>query len=46
MINILLIFVLNEVLKLIEILKPKLTILTNLHTEMDYKEIKKDITYW
>ena len=32
---------LEQVLKLIEILKPKKSILTNLHTDLDYNKIKK-----
>ena len=32
-----------EVLKLIKLLKPKKTILTNLHTDLDYKKFKKQL---
>ena len=32
---------LEEVLELINILKPKKSILTNLHSDLDYKKLKK-----
>ena len=34
-------FNLNKVLELVKIIKPRKTILTNMHNEIDYKEIKK-----
>ena len=34
-------FNLNEVLELVKILKPKKTILTNLHVDFDYNDLKK-----
>ena len=36
-------FNLNEILDLIEIIKPKKTILTNLHTDLDYKILKRKL---
>ena len=33
----------KEVLKLITLLKPKKTILTNLHTDLDYDYLKKKL---
>jgi len=36
-------FNLNEVIKLVEQIKPKKTILTNLHTDMDYKILKRKL---
>jgi len=36
-------FNLNEVLSLVEKLKPKKTILTNLHTDLDYDELKRKL---
>ena len=36
-------FNLNEVLKLVKIIKPKKTILTNLNNEMDYDKLKKKL---
>ena len=36
-------FNLNEIIKLVKILKPNKTILTNLHTDMDYKILKKKL---
>ena len=32
---------LNQILKLIQIIKPKKTILTNMHTDLDYKKLKE-----
>ena len=34
-------FNLNQVLDLVKVLKPKKTILTNMHTDLDYKVLKK-----
>ena len=34
-------FNLNNVLELVKIIKPKKTILTNMHSDIDYKKIKK-----
>ena len=34
-------FNLEDVLKLVKILKPKRTILTNLHSDFDYNNLKK-----
>ena len=34
-------FNLNQVLDLVKTLKPKKTILTNMHTDLDYDELKK-----
>ena len=34
---------LNEILNLVKIIKPKKTILTNLHTDMDYKILKRKL---
>ena len=36
-------FNLEDALKLIEIVKPKKTILTNLHTDLDYDYLKKHL---
>ena len=36
-------FNLNEVLELVNILKPKKTILTNMHTDLDYNLLKKNL---
>ena len=33
-----------EVIKYIKILNPKKTILTNLHSDIDYKKLKKKLT--
>ena len=34
---------LNQVLSLVKILKPKKTILTNMHTDLDYETLKKSL---
>ena len=34
-------FNLNQVIDLVKVLKPKKTILTNMHTDLDYKVLKK-----
>ena len=34
---------LNQVLDLIKIIKPKKTILTNMHTDLDYEKLKKSL---
>jgi len=36
-------FNLNQVLDLVEILKPKKTVLTNMHTDLDYDVLKKNL---
>ena len=36
-------FNLNEILELVKITKPKKTILTNLHTDLDYNQLKKEL---
>ena len=36
-------FNLNEILHLVTIIKPKKTILTNLHTDFDYNKLKKEL---
>ena len=36
-------FNLNQVLKLVEVLSPKKTILTNMHSDLDYDQIKKKL---
>jgi phosphoribosyl 1,2-cyclic phosphate phosphodiesterase len=36
-------FNLNEILELVKIIKPKKTILTNLHTDLDYNQLKKEL---
>ena len=36
-------FNLNEILDLVKIIKPKKTILTNLHTDLDYNQLKKKL---
>ena len=36
-------FNLDQVLNLVKIIKPKKTILTNLHTELDYNFLKKNL---
>jgi phosphoribosyl 1,2-cyclic phosphate phosphodiesterase len=37
-------FNLEDVLNFVKIIKPKKTILTNLHNDIDYSEIKKKLT--
>jgi len=34
---------LDEILELVKIIKPKKTILTNLHTDLDYAQLKKKL---
>jgi phosphoribosyl 1,2-cyclic phosphate phosphodiesterase len=34
-------FNLNQVLNIVKIIKPKKTILTNMHTDLDYTQLKK-----
>ena len=36
-------FNLNQVLELVKILSPKKTILTNMHTDLDYDQLKKKL---
>ena len=36
-------FNLDQVLNLVELLSPKKTILTNMHTDIDYDEVKKKL---
>ena len=36
-------FNLKEILNLVKVIKPKNTILTNLHTDLDYEQLKKKL---